>query len=74
MKASTSLSDFRRAVAEGVPDELPAAPGDDPNVDHAPPWRAVLSDAEKRQAVSNALRYFPQRLHEQLAPEFARRG
>ena len=65
------MAAFRRAVAEGIPDELPPAPPDAPDVDHAPARRQVLSDSDKGLALTNALRYFPPHLHERLAPEFA---
>ena len=32
--------------------------------------KLTLSDHEKKLAVKNALRYIPEELHEQLAPEF----
>lgn len=38
---------------------------------HAPNRNPVLSDDEKRLAVSNALRYFPPEFHETLGKEFA---
>ena len=64
-------SDFGKAIAAGLPDELPVRPPDAPGVDHAPPRRQLLSADEKRLALRNALRYFEPRLHEILAPEFA---
>lgn len=42
-----------------------------PNVPHAPKRPVVLSKEEFVKAVQNALRYFPEDLHETLAPEFA---
>jgi urocanate hydratase len=62
---------FAQAVSAGIPGELPPLPREERGVDHAPPRRQVLSDGEKRLALQNALRYFPARLHEALAPEFA---
>jgi len=64
-------SDFRKSVAEGLPEELPPAPGHDAEVDHAPPRRPVLDTAGKRLALRNALRYFPPRQQPLLAAEFA---
>ncbi|GAB4557711.1 MAG: urocanate hydratase [Haliangiales bacterium] len=65
---------FAALVAEGIPAALPA-PVDsaqlDPAVSHAPARRQVLSQAERVQAVANALRYFPPAWHAELAPEFA---
>ena len=72
MSQSETQADFRRAIAEGIPDSLPAMPPEDDTVDRAPARRAVLSEAQKRLALSNALRYFPPSLHGKLAGEFAR--
>lgn len=58
-------------IAEGIPDALPPMPPWDPEVNHAPPRRQVLSPGERELALRNALRYFPSHLHEALAPEFA---
>ncbi|MDG1524633.1 MAG: urocanate hydratase, partial [Candidatus Thalassarchaeaceae archaeon] len=61
----------RAHLGEGIPSQLPIHPGIDPDVDHAPPRRDVLNDAEKRLALHNALRYFPPEFHAILAPEFS---
>jgi urocanate hydratase len=63
--------EFKRLVAAGIPDALPPAPPAEPGVNHAPPRRQVLSRKERKIALRNALRYFPQQLHAELAPEFA---
>ncbi|OQR73391.1 urocanate hydratase-like [Tropilaelaps mercedesae] len=42
-----------------------------PDVPHAPTRNASLTKDETKIALSNALRYFPQRYHHILAPEFA---
>ena len=44
---------------------------EDQTVPHAPPRPVKLSQPDFKQAVANALRYFPVAQHEQLAPEFA---
>ena len=62
---------FKQAIRAGIPGELPEMPTTDPSVNHAPARPLPLSDKEKRQAVVNALRYFPKRLHPALAEEFA---
>ncbi len=62
--------DFRRAVSEGIPKELPELIPFDTTVNHAPRRKDILSVNEKKQAVKNALRYFPERFHEILASEF----
>ncbi len=66
-----SLSTFQKAILQGIPDELPAPRPYDPDVNHAPRRKDILAPDEKRLAVRNALRYFPERFHKVLAPEFA---
>ncbi|MBW2458727.1 MAG: urocanate hydratase, partial [Deltaproteobacteria bacterium] len=63
--------DFTETVAAGIPDELPEMPTEAPGINHAPPRRQVLSPAERRLALRNALRYFPPKHHRALAPELA---
>ena len=63
---------FKETIALGIPETLPPMPPDEAGINHAPPRRQVLSEAERRLAVRNALRYFPVELHADLAPEFAR--
>ncbi|HAW52473.1 MAG TPA: urocanate hydratase, partial [Flavobacteriales bacterium] len=43
----------------------------DPRVNHAPKRQDILSKEEKILAIKNALRYFPEKHHAVLAPEFA---
>jgi urocanate hydratase len=66
-----TLEEFRIAVAEGIPEELPVLKPVDPLVNHAPGRKDILSVEEKRLAVKNALRYFPKKFHKLLAREFA---
>jgi len=62
---------FAQALCQGIPTALPPAPPEDPAVSRAPVRPLVLTEAEKRLAVANALRYFPAHLHADLAGEFA---
>ncbi len=66
-----SDSEFKRSVAEGIPDELPELKPRDIKINHAPKRKKILSTEEKKLALKNALRYFPQKFHAVLAPEFA---
>ena len=66
------MSSFAEQGAAGIPSTLPPMPPDLPGVSTAPRRPDVLSDAEKRVALRNALRYFPASMHAELAPEFAR--
>lgn len=63
--------EFRAVVAEGIPSKLPTPKPRDPEINHAPRRKDILSDEEKKLALRNALRYFPKELHKELAPEFA---
>ena len=53
-------------------DELPDYPAFDPQYRRAPKREAKLSEADRKLALRNALRYVPESLHETLAPEFLR--
>ena len=62
---------FYTLVAEGIPETLPGVRPYDELANHAPRRKDILSVDEKKLAVRNALRYFPEKFHEVLAPEFA---
>ena len=66
-----TTEEFRVLVSEGIPDSLPEPKLFDPNVNHAPKRKDILTPEEKKLAVRNALRYFPPGFHSILAPEFA---
>ena len=66
-----NLQEFQAAILQGIPGELPAPKAFDTNINHAPVRKDILTKAEKRLALRNALRYFPAKFHETLAPEFA---
>jgi len=65
-----TLTDFQKSVSEGIPDLLPGIKPYDPNINHAPRRKNILSKEEKKLALKNALRYFDVRHHSVLAPEF----
>ena len=65
------ITDFKRMMAEGIPHEMPALKSYDQNLNHAPKRKDILNSVEKRLAIKNALRYFPERFHPLLAKEFA---
>lgn len=66
-----TLEQFRADIRQGIPAELPEAQPYDPQVNHAPKRKDILTPDEKKLALRNALRYFPKELHATLAPEFA---
>ena len=67
------MTEFQKAILQGIPATLPAPRPYDPNVSHAPKRgiEGVLSQKDRALALKNALRYFPVHQHEVLAPEFA---
>ena len=62
---------FQEDILQGIPDILPEPRPYDTTVSHAPRRKDILSPEEKVLALKNALRYFPQKHHAVLAPEFA---
>ena len=65
------MNDFQLDIIQGIPAQLPEPKAYDPNVNHAPRRKDILTPAEKELALKNALRYFDPRHHATLAPEFA---
>ncbi len=63
---------FKDQILEGIPSYLPEPVKRDESLSHAPVRKQVLDKKGKKLAIKNALRYFPNELHEALAPEFAR--
>ncbi len=62
---------FQEEIRLGIPNSLPVLKPYDTQISHAPKRKAILTREEKKLALHNALRYFPQELHAQLALEFA---
>ncbi|MBK9107549.1 MAG: urocanate hydratase [Saprospiraceae bacterium] len=64
---------FAKDIQTGIPKDLPDHPGINPAMPHAP--KRIIDDVltadEKRLALKNALRYFPDHFHVSLLPEFA---
>lgn len=63
-------TDFQKAVCQGIPNELPQKKERNPTISHAPRRKDILSNDEKKLALRNALRYFPEHWHQELAQEF----
>jgi len=63
--------EFQKVVLQGIPAELPSPKSYDPEINHAPKRKEILTIIEKKLAVKNALRYFDKKHHEVLAKEFA---
>src|SRR6056297_2553027 len=58
------------AMTIRLPDELPEANQFAKGVRRAPRRELTLNKREMKLALKNALRYIPEHLHEQIAPEF----
>ncbi len=66
-----NLYNFQTAITTGIPASLPEPQPYNPDVNHAPVRKDILSAPEKKLAVRNALRYFDAQHHQVLAREFA---
>lgn len=64
------MDNFKNSILLGIPNNLPSAKLYNPNANHAPKRKDILTSKEKKLAIKNALRYFPKDLHNVLAPEF----
>lgn len=64
------MTEFQKAILEGIPDTMPEPRPWDPGVNHAPRRKDILNEADKKLALRNALRYFHPRHHALLAGEF----
>jgi urocanate hydratase len=63
--------EFQQQIRQGIPASFPAKPEDDPTISRAPERPMLLTREEQKLSLRNALRYFSENLHEELAPEFA---
>jgi urocanate hydratase len=66
-----TTEEFKKKVAEGIPEELPSAKPYETTINHAPKRKQILNADEKKLAVRNALRYFDAKHHSTLSKEFA---
>ncbi|MCX2718960.1 urocanate hydratase [Lentiprolixibacter aurantiacus] len=71
MATLTELNEFQSAILQGIPHKLPPGKGLNDQLSHAPNRKDLLTIAEKKLAVRNALRYFPKEWHGELGQEFA---
>jgi urocanate hydratase len=65
-----STMTFKEEILAGIPNELPQIKTYDPQVNHAPKRKKILSPEEEILAYRNALRYFDPKHHATLLPEF----
>ena len=62
---------FKEQILQGLPNTLPSKKAYPTGGNRAPKRKDVLSKEEKQLAIRNALRYFPDQWHSDLATEFA---
>ncbi|TBX65344.1 urocanate hydratase [Flavobacterium silvisoli] len=61
---------FQEQILAGIPDALPQPKPYEPEINHAPKRKEILTEEEKKLALKNALRYFEPKHHATLLPEF----
>src|SRR2546428_7752602 len=61
---------FKEQIVQGIPAQLPEKKPYNTAISHAPVRKQVLSKEEKKLGLRNALRYFPEHWHKELAAEF----
>ena len=61
---------FQEQIQQGIPNELPSIKPYGSQINHAPKRKEILTEEEKKLALKNALRYFDQKFHAELLPEF----
>lgn len=61
---------FKEQILVGIPKVLPQPKPFDESINHAPKRKDILSAAEKKLALRNALRYFETQHHAELLKEF----
>ncbi len=66
-----TLKEFQDDIRAGIPDVLPAPKPYDTTINHAPKRKDILTAEQKVLALKNALRYFDEEHHAELAVEFA---
>ena len=61
---------FKDQIIQGIPAQLPAQKAYPGAANRAPKRKDILTNDEKKLAICNALRYFPEAWHEELSAEF----
>lgn len=64
------MNTFQQAIVAGIPQTLPPQRAYNAVISHAPKRKAILSVVEEKLALRNALRYFREEWHTELAAEF----
>ena len=62
--------DIKKEILQGIPNYLPELKNFNNDINRAPIRKQILNKEEKKLSIKNALRYFPQKFHSELAQEF----
>ena len=62
--------DIKKEILQGIPNYLPELKKFNDDINRAPIRKQILNKEEKKLSIKNALRYFPQKFHSELAQEF----
>ena len=65
-----TIEEFHHDILNGIPAEIPAKKPFEPQINHAPKRKDILSAEEKKLSLRNALRYFPKEQHAELIEDF----
>jgi urocanate hydratase len=65
-----TIEEFHHDILSGIPAQIPAKKPFEPQINHAPKRKDILSTEEKKLALRNALRYFPKEQHAELIEDF----
>lgn len=65
-----TIEDIKADICQGIPVTIPPKKEYDPEVNHAPKRKEILSEEERKLALQNALRYFPKEQHAELLADF----
>ena len=70
MITTKNIDTFQQEILRGIPEQLPDRKTYPVGANRAPKRKDILSKEEKKLAIRNALRYFPENWHEELSREF----
>ena len=71
MTTVLDTTSFQSQIIQGIPSELPEKKAYPKKGNPAPKRKEILTVEEKKLAIRNALRYFPEEWHKELAVDFA---
>ncbi len=64
------MNKLKEEILQGIPNKIPENIIFNKNISRAPKRKNILNKEEKELALRNALRYFPEKMHKELAIDF----